>query len=56
MLLEKDTKIIKNMQKNIFSDKFEILKAIKKKNKDLSRSIKSNIIKESFQNNYIKKY
>ena len=42
-------------KKNIFSDKFEILKSIKKKNKDLSTSIKSNIIKESFQNNYIKK-
>ena len=43
------------MQKIFFQINLKFLKTLKKKNKDLSTSIKSNIIKESFQNNYIKK-
>ena len=45
---EKDTKIFKSIkQKKIFSDKIFIEKYIEKKNKDLSKNWKVNIIKES---------
>ncbi len=41
--------------KNFFSDKLEILKAIRKKNLILSSSIKNNILKEYLKKNTIKK-
>ena len=41
--------------KKFFSDRLEILKAIKKKNSLLSKSIKSNIIRESLNDNTLKK-
>ncbi len=41
--------------KKFFSDKSEILKAINKKNLSLSRSIKTNILKEDFKNKIITK-
>ena len=42
-------------KKFFFSDKIEILEAIKKKNKDLSNSIKTNIINEVLSHNIINK-
>ena len=42
-------------KKYFFSDKTEILKAIKKKNQDLSNSIKTNILNEVFGYNIINK-
>ena len=48
-------KIIKSPKKIFFSDKIKILNAIKKKNKRLSNSIKTNIINEQLGNNVIDK-
>ncbi len=42
-------------ERKFFSDKFEILKAINKKNLTLSKSIKTNILKETLKNNLLKK-
>ena len=42
-------RIIKNIKK-FFSDKNEILRAINKKNKALSKSIKTNILNETLKN------
>ena len=42
-------------KKKFFSDKLEILKAILKKNKDLSKSIKTNILKEILKDKSINK-
>ena len=48
-------KIFKSTKKFFFSDKIEIIKAIKKKNNDLSNSIKTNIINEVLGHNIINK-
>ena len=49
-------KIIKNLKKKIFfSDKLEILKSIFHKNKNLSKSIKNNILKETLESKIINK-
>ncbi len=42
-------------KRKYFSDKLEILKAINKKNSNLSKSIKTNILKEEIKNNFIQK-
>jgi len=42
-------------KKKIFSDKIEILQAINKKNLALSKSIKTNILRETLKNNNLKK-
>ena len=42
-------------KKFFFSDKFEILKAINKKNLTLSKSVKTNILIEVLKNNFFKK-
>ena len=41
--------------KKFFSDRLEILNAISKKNKNLSKSIKTNILQEIFKDNLVKK-
>ena len=47
-------KIFRNIKiKKTFSDKLEILKSIFEKNKDLSKSIKTNILKETLKSNNI---
>ena len=49
-------KTIKSTKKKFyFSDKIEILKAIKRKNKNLSNSIKTNILNELLGHNIINK-
>ena len=40
-------------KKKFFSDKLEILKSVAKKNKNLSKSIKTNILKETLKSNVI---
>ncbi len=40
-------------KRKFFSDRLEILKAINKKNSNLSKSIKTNILKEETKNNFI---
>ena len=42
-------------KRNFFSDKFEILKSVRKKNLNLSKSIKTNILRENLKSKYIKK-
>ena len=48
-------KIIKNIKKYFFSDKLEIIKAVKKKNSLLSNSLKTNILTETFKNKILRK-
>ena len=42
-------------KKKFFSDKFEILKSISQKNKNLSKSIKNNILEEILNNKIVNK-
>ena len=48
-------KIIKNIKKTFFSDKLEIINAIRKKNNLLSNSLKTNILNETFNNKILNK-
>ena len=48
-------KITKSIKIKFFSDRTEIIKAIKKKNRILSKSIKTNILNETIGYNTINK-